>query len=109
MFNVDSGDMAETNTANPTGTGKLFKVKDYAFRFTYAKQLTDRLVVGASLKYIYESIYNVYMSGVALDVGSNFKTGIYGFVLGMSVNSFGPDVQFHGEGLEKAVDDEVNV
>jgi len=109
MFNVDSGDMEETTTANPTGTGKLFRVKDYAFRFTYAKRLTDRLLVGASLKYIYEAIYNAYMSGIALDIGSNFKTGIYGFVLGMSVNSFGPDVQFHGEGLEKTVDDEVNV
>ena len=61
MFNVDSGDMEETTTANPNGTGKMFKVKDYAFRFTYAKQLTDRLVVGASLKYIYEAIYNASM------------------------------------------------
>lgn len=109
MFNVDSGEMEETTTANPYGTDRMFKVKDFAFRLVYAKRLTDRLLVGVSLKYIYESIYNAYMSGLAMDIGSNFNTGIYGFVLGMSVNSFGPDVQFHGEGLEKTVDSEVNV
>jgi hypothetical protein len=109
MFNVDSGEMEETTTANPYGTDRMFKVKDFAFRLVYAKRLTDRLLVGVSLKYIYESIYNAYMSGLAMDIGSNFNTGIYGFVLGMSVNSFGPDVQFHGEGLEKTVDPEVNV
>jgi len=109
MFNVDSGDIEETTTANPNGTGRLFKVKDFAFRFVYAKRLTDRLLVGVSLKYIYEVIDNTYMSGLAMDIGSNFNTGIYGFVLGMSVNSFGPDVQFHGEGLEKTVDSDINV
>ena len=109
MFNVDSGEMEETTTADPYGTERMFKVKDFAFRLVYSKRLTDRLLVGVSLKYIYESIYNAYMSGMALDIGSNFDTGIYGFVLGMSVNSFGPDVQFHGEGLEKAVDTDVNV
>jgi len=109
MFNVDSGEMEETTTANPYGTDRMFKVKDFAFRLVYAKRLTDRLLVGVSLKYIYESIYNAYMSGLAMDIGSNFNTGIYGFVLGMSVNSFGPDVQFHGEGLEKTVPPEINV
>lgn len=109
IFNVDSGEMEETTTANPYGTDKMFKVKGFAFRLVYAKRLTDRLLVGGSLKYIYESIYNAYMGGLAMDIGSNFNTGIYGFVLGMSVNNFGPDVQFHGEGLEKTVDSDVNV
>jgi len=104
IFNVDSGEMEETTVAIDGGTGRMFKVEDYAFRFVYSKRLTDRLLVGASLKYIYESIYNTYMRGIAMDIGSNFDTGIYGFVLGMSVNSFGPDVQFHGEGLEKPYD-----
>ena len=108
-FNVDSGDIEETTTANPDGTGTKFKVQNHAFRLVYSKRLTDRLLVGVSLKYIYESIYKTYMSAVAMDIGSNFKTGIYGFVLGMSVSSFGPDVQFRGEGLEKDVDSDVNV
>ena len=108
-FNVDSGDIKETTTANPNGTGTFFKVQDHAFRLVYAKRLTDRLIVGVTLKYIYESIYKTYMSAVAMDIGSNFDTGIYGFILGMSVSSFGPDVQFRGEGLEKDVSSDVNV
>jgi len=109
IFNVDSGEMEETTVARDGGTGRMFKVKDYAFRFVYAKRLTDRLLVGVALKYIYEAIDKASMGGIAMDIGSNFDTGIYGFVLGMSVNSFGPDVQFHGEGLEKAVPKEDNV
>ena len=31
------------------------------------------------------------MQSFALDIGSNFNTGIYGFVLGMSVTNLGPE------------------
>jgi len=109
LFYLDSGDIEETTTRQPTGTGRNFKVTDYAFRMVYAKRLTDRLRVGLGVKYVRENIDNTHMQTFALDIGSNFDTGIYGFILGMSVNSFGPDVQFHGEGLEKSVDEDVNV
>ena len=109
LFYLDSGDIEETTTAIPGGTGRYYKVTDYAFRMVYAKRLTDRLRVGFGIKYIRENIDNAYMQTFAMDIGSNFDTGIYGFILGMSVNSFGPDVQFHGPGLEKIVDEDVNV
>ena len=106
MFYLNSGDMPETTVEFPEGTGKDFAVTNWAFRMTYAKHLTDRLRVGGTIKYIRENIYKTYMQSFVLDVGSNFDTGIYGFILGMSVSNFGPDVQFQGEGLQKPVDDE---
>ena len=105
LFYLDSGDMTITTFDNPDGYAidnqtATFDVEDYCFRFTYAKRLTDRLRIGGSLKYIREEIHTTFMHSWALDLGSNFKTGIYGMVLGMSVSNFGPDVMFQGDGLK---------
>ena len=105
LFYLHSGDMKVTNEANPNGTGETFTVIDLSLRLIYGRQLTDRLRIGGALKYIRENIFTAYMQSFVFDVGSNFDTGIYGLILGMSVSNFGPDVQFHGEGLEIPVSD----
>tara|TARA_B100000315_G_C14572279_1_gene586203 strand:- start:698 stop:1684 length:987 start_codon:yes stop_codon:yes gene_type:complete len=107
LFYLNSGDMAVTTEAEPDGTGETFNVLNLSLRLTYARQLTDRLRVGGSLKYIREQIFTVRMQSFVFDLGSNFDTGIYGLILGMSVSNFGPDVIFHGEGLEIVVDDDI--
>tara|TARA_B100001123_G_scaffold387719_1_gene463175 strand:+ start:151 stop:1083 length:933 start_codon:yes stop_codon:yes gene_type:complete len=105
LFYLDSGEMPVTTEADPTGEADAFEVIDVSLRLIYARQLTDRLRVGGSLKYIREQIYTARMQSFVFDIGSNFETGIYGLILGMSVSNFGPDVQFYGEGLEVIVDD----
>lgn len=105
LFYLDSGTMPVTTEAAPSGTGDTFDVIDMSLRLIYARQLTDRLRVGGALKYIREQIFTARMQSFVFDLGSNFDTGIYGLILGMSVSNFGPDVQFHGEGLEVIVSD----
>ena len=100
IFSLDSGNMDVTTEDVPDGTGEQFKVTGICLRATYARRLTDRLRVGFTGKYIREDIYTTYMQSFAFDIGSNFDTGIYGFVLGMSVTNLGPEVKFGGEGLE---------
>ena len=109
LFYMDSGDMEVTTVEVPDGWGETFKVLGFSLRGIYTKILTDRLKVGFSIKYIREQIYTTYMQTFAVDVGSNFDTGIYGMVLGMSVSNFGPEVRFHGEGLEIQVNEDVDV
>jgi hypothetical protein len=109
LFSFNSGEMDVTNAFFPDGTGEKFDVKGLTVRGTYTKMLTDRLKFGFSLKYIREDIYTTAMQTVAIDIGSNFNTGIYGTVLGMSVTNFGPDVKFSGEGLEEQVADTLSV
>jgi hypothetical protein len=99
LFYLDSGEMDVTTVPSPDGTGETFNVLDLSFRLIYGKQLTDRLRIGGSIKYILEEIYTVQMQSFVFDLGSNFQTGIYGIILGMSVSNFGPDVQFQGDGL----------
>ena len=84
----------------------FFRVYNVALRGTYTKIFTDRLKVGFSLKYIREDIWTTYMQAIAVDIGSNFNTGVYGFILGMSVSNFGPDVKFSGPGLIAESSDE---
>ena len=104
LFYLDSGLIERTTEISPDGTGEFYNVLDISFRLMYGKQLTDRLRVGGSIKYIREEIYTTYMQSFVFDLGSNFNTGISDIILGMSVSNFGPDVQFQGEGLQ--VEDE---
>ena len=109
LFYLDSGDMEVTTVPSPNGTGEFFNVLDLSLRLIYGKQLTDRLRIGGSIKYIREQIYTTYMQSFVFDLGSNFNTGINGILLGMSVSNFGPDVQFSGEGLDKVVPDTTDI
>ena len=108
MFYLDSGQMEVTSVQTPDGIGEYFNVLDLSLRLIYAKQLTDRLRVGGAVKYIREEIYTTYMQSFVFDLGSNFDTGVYGIILGMSVSNFGPDIQFQGEGLQVESEDDVS-
>ena len=109
LFYMDSGPMDVTTLQFSDGTGESFRVQSIAFRTTYGRRLTDRLKVGVSLNFILDEIYDVQMKTMAFDIGSNFDTGIYGFILGMSITNFGPEVQYYGEGLQREVPDTVDV
>ena len=108
LFYLNSGDMDVTTEAQPDGTEETFQVMNLSLRLTYARQLTDRLRVGGALKYIREQIFTARMQSFVFDLGSNFNTGIYGIILGMSVSNFGPDIQFQGEGLQVESEDDVS-
>jgi hypothetical protein len=108
IFYLDSGEMEVTTVPSPNGTGEYYSVLDLSLRLIYGKQLTDRLRIGGSIKYIREEIYTTYMQSFVFDLGSNFNTGIYGIILGMSVSNFGPDVRFRGDGLLTEDEDAVN-
>ena len=109
LFYLDSGEMEVTTVISPDGTGEMFSVLDLSVRFLYGKQLTDRLRIGAGVKYFREDIYTAHMQSLVIDLGSNFDTGIYGFILGMSVSNFGPEVQYEGDALDVTVNDDIAV
>ena len=104
-FFLDSGDMDVTTAEYPDGTGEKYSVKAMCIRGSFGKRITNRLRVGATAKFIREEIYTTYMQSFALDIGSNFNTGIFGFNLGMSISNLGPEVQFGGDGLEFPCDE----
>ena len=106
LFFLDSGSMDVTNEFYPDGTGETFSMTGLCVRGTYARRVTNRLRIGFTGKYIREQIYTTSMQSFAFDIGSHFDTGIYGFILGMSVTNLGPEVKFEGEGLEVEIGDD---
>ena len=109
LFYLDSGKMEVTTVPYPDGTGEYFSVLDISLRLIYGKRLTDRLRVGGAIKYIREQIYTMHMQSFVFDFGSNFNTGIYGIILGMSISNFGPDVRFSGDGLNVPVAETIDI
>ena len=56
LFYLDSGKMKETNIAYPDGTGALFSVSSFSFRFTYGMKIMQQLNIGISVKYFWNYI-----------------------------------------------------
>lgn len=101
---LTSGDMEVTTLEYPDGTGENFQANSMALGLAFTRKLTDRLAVGVTSKMIRESIYRETASTFAFDIGSNFDLGIYGMVLGMSIQNFGTGARFDGPDLNQVVD-----
>ncbi len=101
---LNSGQMEVTNINFPEGSGQFFSVSDIAIGLSYARNLTDRLSVGATVKFVNETIWRESASAFAFDIGSQFDTGILGIKLGMAVTNFSTKFQFHGPDLLVPVD-----
>jgi len=108
-FNSLSMDeMERTTPGEPHGTGAYFSAGDLALGIAYARQLTDRFMVGVKFKYIHESISFSTASTMAIDAGTQFITGFHGMRIGMSISNFGGKMTMRGtDQMTKADIDEV--
>jgi len=101
---VDYGDMDETINSSIEGgdrttqviTGNTFSASDLAIGISYSKKVTDKLSIGANVKYIKETIAELNMSNWAFDFGTVYYTGFKSLRLAMTARNFGSDVQLTG-------------
>jgi hypothetical protein len=85
---IDYGTFKETTELN-VFTGETFTAKDMALNIMYARPLTDRISVGATLKPIY-SVYERYTSyGLALDAGVSYYDPVNLFSAGLVFRNIG--------------------
>ncbi|MBN2764778.1 MAG: type IX secretion system protein PorQ [Paludibacteraceae bacterium] len=89
---VDYGDFLQYSELNvPEGE---FTAKDMALNIVYARPLTDKITVGATLKPVF-SVYEVYTSfGVAMDAGISYYNPAKLFGVGFVLRNAG--AQFQG-------------
>lgn len=109
--NVLSMDEKEITTVRePTGTGLHYNVQDLALGLSYARQVSDRLRVGLTAKYIGLQAHNERAQTMAVDIGSILQTGFYGLRIGMALSNFGGNIKFEGRDLiEKSdIDDGIS-
>lgn len=90
------GEMAVTTVEKPDGDGQTFTVSDIAVSAAYAMKLTDHFSIGFNPKFIYQKIWKMSASAVAIDIGVKYVTPFDGAVLGMSISNFGQKMQLAG-------------
>jgi hypothetical protein len=92
--NID--EMKVTTVDEPNGTGEMFGVSDIAVSMSYAMKLTDHFSIGFNPKFIYQSIWKMNASAIAIDMGVKYVTPFDGVVLGMSITNFGTKMKMQG-------------
>ena len=100
FYSFSSGDMEETTTAQPDGTGRTFSTSNLAIGLTYSKLITDRFSVGISVKYITETLSRENTSAYAFDIGSIFTTNFLNDMkLGIVLSNLGTSMELDGPDL----------
>jgi len=106
---MDFGTIDVTTVENPDGTGATFHPTYTTITAAYAKDFSNSIHGGMAVKIINEGISNLKSSGVALDAGIIYVTGIGknklgkrkkdNFNFGISLKNVGPTMSFSGDGI----------
>jgi len=83
----------------PEGDGRVWDASSLAFGLSYARNLTDRFSIGINVKYVQEQIWDESASGIAVDVGTLYRSEIPGLSLGAVIANFGSKMQLNGRDL----------
>jgi hypothetical protein len=101
---LNYGEIEVTTVTRPDGTGERFTPLDLAVGVSYARNLTDRFALGATVKYVSQQIWNSSATGAALDLGVTYTTPFRGLRIGMAMTNFGTNMQMTGRDLRQAID-----
>ena len=98
-FNI--GDVNETTVFYPDGTGQVFTPNFSILGATFARKLSDNTSVGLNANLIREGFGRVAATGVAYDLGVQYKglLGREGLNVGFVLKNFGSPMKYDGEGL----------
>jgi hypothetical protein len=104
VVTLDYGDMPETvnsfieteNRTEAVVTGEFFSARDLAVGLSYARQITDRLSLGGSVRWLRQEIAELDMHNWSLDFGTMYYTGFKSLRLAMTARNFGPDAHWVG-------------
>jgi len=92
-------DLMEVRTPlQPEGTGETFFAANYKFAVSYAHLLTDHVSLGASLGYIYMSLFHDFSAkAFSVDIAATYVSSFRGFCFGMQIMNFGSSIQYVNE------------
>ncbi len=85
-------EMEETTELQPFGTGRYFRFGDIALGVSYSRKMTDQFSFGLTVRYAEETLDMLKMSGVMVDLGTYYWTGLGSSRFAVVVSNFGPDV-----------------
>lgn len=98
-------DMIVRTVDRQEGTGETFDAADLAVGLSYGRSVTDRFSIGATAKYIRQRIWHSAATGMAVDIGTQFRTDFAGgLTIGATISNFGTDMKLNGRDLRTFVD-----
>jgi len=89
--------MEVTDEFNPSGNGQYFAFGDVAFAVSYSRKMTEQFSVGASIRYVEETLDMLKMRGVLVDIGTLYWTGLGTSRFAVSITNFGNEIAPDGE------------
>ncbi len=99
------GDIEEALVTSPTGssdtrTGSSFTGSDMVYGLSIAREFTENLSIGATVKYIREELWTYSENLWAFDVGTYYDTKFKGIRFAMSAQNFAGSVKYVSAGSQ---------
>jgi hypothetical protein len=109
---LDYGNLQEALVTSSSGgidtrTGNTFSGSDLSLGVGIARKFTDRLSIGAQVKYLREDLFTYSSDVWAFDIGTIYSTGWYGVNLAMTAQNFSEQARWINTGIEEEQNFEV--
>lgn len=97
---MNFGDVMITTTDLPEGGIGTFSPRYYNLGFSYAREFSNSIYGGLTIRAISEQISNAKASGIAFDAGIRYVTGEKDNIkFGITLKNVGPTMSFEGDGF----------
>ena len=104
VMSMSFGEIQRTTTENPDGGIGTYKPSLMNINLAVAKSFSNSIHGGFVLKIISESIADMTGTGVAMDAGIQYVTGITDNIhFGIALKNIGPTMKYSGDGLSYSV------
>ncbi|MBM2845718.1 MAG: PorV/PorQ family protein [Bacteroidetes bacterium] len=89
-LSVNSTTVADIEVRTRPGTPEAtFTARNYAVGATYARAFSDELTVGITGKFLFEKILVDEASGIAIDLGAQYRTSMENLTVGLTLANLG--------------------
>ena len=100
VMSMSFGEITKTTVQNPDGGIGTYKPSLMNINLAVAKSFSNSIHGGFVLKIVSESIADMSATGVALDAGIQYVTGITDNIhFGIALKNIGPTMKYSGDGL----------
>lgn len=100
---LNIGDITVTTEDAPEGTGEILTPNFAVVGFTYARRMTDRVLLGVGGSFVSEQVAEAKANGFAVDLGVQYDTGWQGLRFGFAIKNIGPNMRFDGAEFEERI------
>jgi hypothetical protein len=100
VMTMDWGEIIKTTVSKPDGDGSTYRPNLTNIGVSYAKEFSNSIYGGITVKVISEQLSNLSATGVAFDAGIQYITGSREQIkFGVTMKNVGPTMKVTGDGM----------